>query len=141
MPEKRPHIIIIVAFTVALSAPLSHLFGQVVEQRTGTANPMETIGKSTLYGMGTGILLGTAYSLASNNTKFVDGVKWGFIAGTGGGFIVGAVYVLTRPSPRESALLEFGKSKNIRIAWPAHRVYLSRGSITGATINLLHIDF
>lgn len=129
-----------VALFFSLAAPGSHLNGQVVEQRTGAANPMETIGKSTLYGMGTGVLLGTAYSLASN-TKFVDGLKWGFIAGTGGGFLVGVVYVLTRPGPRQSALLEFHAHKRVHIGWPAPRLDLSRGRFSGATIHLVRISF
>lgn len=142
MPRNHLNILIVTAAILFLFTGFkTKASGQVIEQLSGTANPMETIGKSTLYGMGTGILLGTAYSLASNHTSFADGLKWGFVAGTGGGFIVGVIYVLTRPNPGQSALLEIGKTRKVCLAWPMPQLQISRGKFTGAAINIIHIAF
>lgn len=93
-------------------------YGDINEQRSGEANPMVSIGKATLYGAGTGILLGLAGSLVIDK-PFWEVMKWSFVGGTGGGFLVGTIYVLSRPSAAdENALLEFDRKNLAKISLP-----------------------
>lgn len=81
------------------------LRAQVVEERESESNPVVTIFRGTLYGAGTGLLLGGAWALvesdSSDETK--DILKWGAAGGAMAGAAVGLVYVLLRPQPEGDA--------------------------------------
>ncbi|MCG8605855.1 hypothetical protein MJD09_12760 [bacterium] len=94
---------------------------QVTVVRGGSENPVITIGKSTLYGGATGLLLGLALSLVVDEDTG-DIVKWSFVGGTFGGFLLGVYHVATRPQP-QSAFLQFD-SKGLRVAAPQPQIRL-----------------
>lgn len=108
-------IVLIVSFSVS-----SNLHAQVQVVRTGQENPVITIGKSTLYGGATGLLLGLALSLVVDEDTG-DIVKWSFVGGTFGGFLVGIYHVASRPQP-SSALLQFDSSRLVKVALPQPHV-------------------
>jgi hypothetical protein len=95
---------------------------QVTVVRGGSENPVITIGKSTLYGGATGLLLGLALSLVVDEDTG-DIVKWSFVGGTFGGFFLGAYHVATRPQPR-SAFLQFDSTRLVKIGIPQPQVRL-----------------
>jgi hypothetical protein len=132
--------IIAIISVVTLSATGS-LHGQVEVEREGAANPMATVGKATLYGTGTGLLLGSAYALATSNDNFGESLKWGFIAGAGGGFLVGVVYLFTRPQPTSSALLHFDKEDFQSVQIPKFTVLTKQKNISGIKMHLLSVNF
>lgn len=77
---------------------------QVVEERHGEANPTEVIFRSTLYGAGTGLLLGGAYSLVkSDDVSTWEVLRWSVAGGAAAGALIGVIYVLARPEPKGSA--------------------------------------
>jgi hypothetical protein len=93
---------------------------QVQVVRSGQENPMVTIGKSTLYGGATGLLVGLALSLVvDEDTGTV--LKWGFVGGTLGGLMFGIYHVATRPQP-SSALLQFDSDRLAKVAVPQPQV-------------------
>jgi hypothetical protein len=78
---------------------------QVVEKRQGEANPAAVIFRSTLYGAGTGLVLGGAYALIEEDDDPSTGeiLKWGTAGGAAAGFLIGLVYVITRSEPKGDA--------------------------------------
>jgi hypothetical protein len=88
---------------VVLSVGSAH--AQVVEERKSDANPAGAIFRATLYGVGTGLVLGGAYSLVEDDEDVTtgDALKWGAAIGAAGGLIVGLVYVATRSEPEGTA--------------------------------------
>ena len=93
---------------------------QVQVIRGGEENPVVTIGRSTLYGAGTGLLLGLALSLVVDEDTG-DIMKWSFVGGTFGGFAIGLVHVANRPQPT-AALLQFNSRGLARIRIPEPQV-------------------
>jgi hypothetical protein len=81
------------------------LRAQVVETRESDSNPVVTVFRGTLYGAGTGLLLGGAYALIESDgaDETRDILKWGVAGGAIAGAAVGLVYVLLRPQPRGDA--------------------------------------
>lgn len=137
---KKSVINLLIILFLLLLIPVKQSTAQVEVERTGAENPMVVIGKATLYGMGTGVLLGSAYSLASADANFGESVKWGFVAGTGGGFLIGAIYVLTRPAPSQSAMLNFEKFELTKVTVPSTRLLVNRDKITGVEMHLLEVN-
>lgn len=81
------------------------LRAQVVEERESDSNPVVTMFRGTLYGAGTGLLLGGAYALIESDSQDEtwDILKWGTAGGAIAGAAVGLVYVLLRPQPEGDA--------------------------------------
>ncbi len=77
---------------------------QVINKKKSEANPAVAIFKATLYGAGTGLVLGGAYALVENDPDVStgDALKWGIAGGAVGGALVGLVYVLTRSTAKGS---------------------------------------
>lgn len=77
---------------------------QVVETRKSEANPAGVIFKATLYGVGTGLVLGGAYALIEedDDVDTGDALKWGAAIGAAGGLVVGLIYAATRAEPQGS---------------------------------------
>ena len=76
---------------------------QVIEEREqGDSNPGKSIFRTTLYGAGTGLVLGGAYALIEDDedTSTVDCLKWGTAIGAATGLVIGIVYVVARPEPK-----------------------------------------
>lgn len=75
---------------------------QVIEERKGEANPSTAIFHATLYGAGTGLVLGGAYALVEEDEDLdtAEILSWGVAGGAAAGFLIGLVYVVTRPEPR-----------------------------------------
>ncbi len=75
---------------------------QVIEERKGESNPSTVIFRATLYGVGTGLLLGGAYALVENDEDLTTGeiLRWGAAGGAAAGLLVGLVHVITRPEPK-----------------------------------------
>ncbi len=74
---------------------------QVIEERKGEANPSTVIFHATLYGAGTGLLLGGAYALVEKDEDLTtwEILKWGVAGGTAAGLLIGLIYVVARPEP------------------------------------------
>ena len=98
-------------------------YSQVTVVRGGEENPVITIGKSTLYGGATGLLLGLALSLVVD-ADTGDIVKWSFVGGTFGGFLLGIYHVAARPQPR-SAFLQFDSGVLAKVAIPRPQLRLN----------------
>lgn len=117
--------ILVIALMVIFSFT-SETNAQVSVVRGGEENPVITIGKSTLYGAGTGLLLGLALSLVVDEDTG-DVVKWSFVGGTFGGFLLGIYHVASRPGPG-TALLEFDKSRMTKINIPEPQLKFTKAS-------------
>lgn len=78
---------------------------QVIEKRDDDANPAIVIFRATLFGAGTGLLLGGAYALVEEDDDLSTGeiLKWGAAGGAAGGAIVGLLHWMTRSEPEGSA--------------------------------------
>lgn len=94
----------------------SEVKAQVHVVRSGQENPVITIGKSTLYGAATGVLLGLALTLVVDEPTG-DVLKWSFVGGTFGGFILGVYHVATRPQP-SSAMLQLDSGGLAKMTLP-----------------------
>ena len=81
------------------------LRAQVVETRESESNPVVTVFRGTLYGAGTGLLLGGAYALIESDgaDETEEILKWGVAGGAIAGAAVGLVYVLLRPQAEGDA--------------------------------------
>lgn len=86
--------------------PGSHqdLTAQVVTARDSEANPASALFRATLYGAGTGLVLGGAYALVDDDGDPGTGqiLKWGVAGGVAAGLLVGLIYVVTRPEAEGS---------------------------------------
>ena len=91
----------LIALTIALASP-DALKAQVVEDRDSEANPASVLFRSTLYGVGTGLVLGGAYALIDQGSTS-EALRWGAASGAAAGLLVGLVYVATRSEPEGSA--------------------------------------
>ncbi len=114
---------IIMALVIALSLN-STVQAQVQVVRGGEENPMVTIGRSTMYGAGTGLLIGLALSLVVDEDTD-DIMKWSFVGGTFGGLAIGFYHVANRPQPA-AALLQFDAGGLARIRIPEPQVRFNR---------------
>jgi hypothetical protein len=110
----------------------SSLHAQVVEERESQANPSVVIFRATLYGAGTGLLLGGAWALVEETDQSTsDILKWGAAGGAATGALVGLIYVATRAGPEGDAevvgMLESNES-GVHLGLPSVR----RGRIVDA---------
>lgn len=80
------------------------LTAQVVEARESEANPAPVLLRATLYGAGTGLVLGGAYLLVKDDDGPDTGevLRWSTAGGAAAGFLIGLIYVATRPQPEGS---------------------------------------
>lgn len=136
MKPNHPMAIVVVVIVLLLSV------NQIAQAQThvvrgGDENPVVTIGKSTLYGAGTGLLLGLALTLVIDEDTG-DVIKWSFVGGTFGGFILGIYHVATRPSP-SSALLQFDETGLARIGVPEPQIMLRRQTGLEMKLNLVSL--
>jgi hypothetical protein len=95
--------VVIVVIALALQAS-NGARADINEERQGEANPSAVIFHATLFGAGTGLLLGGAYALVENssNRDTWDTLRWSVAGGTVLGFVVGLVYVTTRSGPNDA---------------------------------------
>lgn len=119
----------LVTFLVLSAGPAG---AQIVEQRSGDANPMVSVFKSTVYGGLAGLTLGLAVELVDDDSDG-DAVKWGFVSGTFFGFGYGVYHVATRPGPG-SAMLEGGPS-GWQVSAPRPRLAVRTGGAEGAGLH------
>lgn len=135
---KLNHPIAIVIMVIVLLFSVNQIAeAQTHVVRGGDENPVLTIGKSTLYGAGTGLLLGLALTLVVDEDTG-DVLKWSFVGGTFGGFLIGVYHVATRPSA-SSALLQFDESGLARIAVPEPKIRLRRQAGLEMQLNLVSL--
>jgi hypothetical protein len=85
-----------------LAAGAGDASAQVVEGRESEANPASAVFRATLYGTGTGLVLGGAYALVAEDADPGEALRWGTALGAAGGLVVGLVYVATRSDPEGS---------------------------------------
>ncbi len=111
---------------------------QVRVVRSGQENPVVTIGKSTLYGGATGLLLGLALALVLEQDTG-DIIRWSFVSGTFGGFLVGVYHVANRPQP-SSAMLQFNSTGLAKIRLPKPELRLGANSSLGLRVNLVSLS-
>lgn len=124
MSFKSAVLLIVVAVLVVFAcAPTVQ--GQVAVVRGGEENPMVTIAKSTLYGAGTGLVVGLALSLVIDE-PFEDVMKWSFVGGTLGGLAIGILHVATRPNPQP--FIHFDGSGGARLQLPEARIARRHGA-------------
>ncbi len=111
---------------------------QVTVVRGGQENPVVTIGKSTLYGGATGLLLGLALALViEDNTGEI--MRWSFVGGTFGGFLIGVYHVANRPQPA-SAMLQFNSSGLAKVTLPKPELSLGSNRSLGLKVNLISLS-
>jgi hypothetical protein len=81
------------------------LNAQVVETRESEGNPVVTVFRGSLYGAGTGLVLGGAWALVESDSQDEtwDILKWGTAGGAIAGATVGLLYVLFRAQPQGDA--------------------------------------
>ena|SRR3990172_4821911 len=132
-----------VVFTAALVLILIFFFtttsqAQVQIVRTGQENPVVTIGKSTLYGAGTGLLLGLALSLVVDEDTG-DILKWSFVGGTFGGFFLGIYHVASRPQPA-SAMLQFNSTGLAKVTLPQPQLSFNQNRSLDFRVNLVSLS-
>lgn len=110
------------------------LRAQVVETRESESNPVVTVFRGTLYGAGTGLLLGGAYALIESDgaDETRDILKWGVAGGAIAGAAVGLVYVLLRPQPRGDAdVVGMVDASNGRVSFGVPTVVARRWDTAG----------
>jgi len=94
---------LLVSSLVASSCLFENANAQVIEERERSAsNPGKSIFRTTLYGAGTGLVLGGAYALIEDDedTSTLDCLKWGTAIGAASGLVIGLIYVVARPEPK-----------------------------------------
>jgi len=128
MVKKSCSIVVLIAIVAVLSLS-SVAQAQVTVVRGGAENPMVTIGKSTLYGAGTGLLIGLALTLVVDG-ETGDIMKWSFIGGTFGGFAMGLYHVANRPQPSSGALFNFDSGGLAKVKLPEPQLQFSRDRFT-----------
>jgi len=129
-------LVFLILLVVLVSVHSSYAQVQVV--RSGQENPVVTIGKSTLYGAGTGLLLGLALSLVINEDTG-DVVKWSFVTGTFGGFFLGVYHVASRPSA-SSALLQFEGGRLAKVRFPEPQIRWLRSRQMEFRVSLVSVS-
>lgn len=128
-------LLIIVLITLGVNSAAQ---AQVTVVRAGQENPVITIGKSTLYGGATGLLLGLALTLVIDEDTG-DVIKWSFVGGTFGGFLLGIYHVATRPQP-SSAMLQFRGSRLAKVALPQPQVRFDRNRSMDFKVAILSVS-
>lgn len=101
MSMMRKWIMVTVLALVLMTVGQQGLAGQVVEGRDAESNPASVIFRSTLYGVGTGVVLAGAYTLISEDDDAWDAFRWGAGGGAVAGLVVGLIYVATRSEPED----------------------------------------
>lgn len=129
-------LLVVILLTMVFNSKAA---AQVTVIRSGEENPMVTIGKSTLYGAGTGILIGLALSLVVDE-DFGDVMKWSFVGGTLGGFTIGVVHVITR-SRANSSLLNFDSKGFAGFALPIPDVRVAADKSLGVRVPVVSLSF
>jgi len=81
---------------------LDEVSAQVVEGRDAEANPASVIFRSTLYGAGTGLVLGGAYILVADDADTGDVLRWSTAGGAAAGVLIGLAYLATRSEPENA---------------------------------------
>ncbi|MGE0158525.1 MAG: hypothetical protein AB7T31_03880 [Gemmatimonadales bacterium] len=112
------------------------LSAQVVEERESESNPVVTIFRGTLYGAGTGLLLGGAWALVESDgaDETRDILKWGAAGGAMAGAAVGLIYVLLRPQPEGDAdVVGMVDASNGRVRFGAPTLLARRVNTGGLT--------
>ena len=81
------------------------LRAQVVETRESEGNPVVTVFRGTVYGAGTGLVLGGAWALIASDSKdeTYDILRWGTASGAIVGATAGLIYALSRAQPQGDA--------------------------------------
>ena len=104
MKMPRSFAAAVLALVLIVSAQDS-LRAQVVETRESESNPVVTVFRGTLYGAGTGLVLGGAYALVASDgaDETKDILKWGVAGGAIAGAAIGLVYAVTRSEPEGEA--------------------------------------
>lgn len=120
----RNHLLFLLVILSLVFSINTQAQAQVTVVRGGSENPVVTIGKSTFYGGATGLLLGLALTLVIEEDTG-DILKWSFVGGTFGGFLLGIYHVANRPQP-SSALLQFDSGKLVKLNVPKPRVTFTR---------------
>ena len=111
---------------------------QVTVVRSGQENPVVTIGKSTLYGAGTGLLLGLALALVVEEDTG-DIMRWSFVTGTFGGFLFGIYHVANRPQPT-AAMFQFNSGGLAKVTLPKPELKLDSSRSLGFKVNLVSLS-
>jgi hypothetical protein len=99
---KLPRSFASVAFALVLLVGVhDSLRAQVIETRESEGNPVVTVFKGSLYGAGTGLVLGGAWALLESDSRgeTEDILKWSVGVGALTGAAVGALYLLFRENP------------------------------------------
>jgi hypothetical protein len=82
----------------------STVAAQPVDERASQANPAAVIFRASLYGAGTGLVLGSGYALLDQTDASPGALlKWGVAGGVAAGALIGLIYWATRSPPQDSA--------------------------------------
>lgn len=136
LKHLRKKIAALLAATIVTSATAQ---ADVSVIRVGQENPMATVGKSTLYGAGTGILAGAAIAAAAGGNAG-ETVRWSFVARTSAGFLWGIHHVNTRPEP-SSAMFSLKSDGSATVALPKPRLRLNEDGALGLDMTLISLAF
>jgi len=75
--------------------------------RSSSENPVVEVSRSVIYGGLAGLVIGSAFALASDGNNDGDIVRWCFVGGTLAGLAAGVYFVSSRPQPE--AMIEVGE--------------------------------
>jgi len=95
-------IALVAVFAAGLVA--SDAAAAVNVHRRGDENPMQEVARSVFYGGLTGLMVGGALAIASDDGNDGEMIRWGLVGGTMVGLAIGMYHVSSRPS---AALIEF----------------------------------
>lgn len=130
----RTRLILVALMLIICGTFNSELQAQVKVIRGGNENPMVSIAKSTIYGAGTGLIMGLALALVVDEDTG-EIMKWSFVSGTFVGFGVGVYHVANRSGP-SSSLLQFDRSRLVKINVPEPQLAINSASVYDARKSL-----
>ncbi|NIR49271.1 hypothetical protein GWO43_02050 [candidate division KSB1 bacterium] len=132
------HLLLLFLLLSILSMSVSSAQAQVTTTRSGEENPVVTIGKATLYGGATGLLLGLALTLVVDEDTG-DILKWSFVGGTFGGFLFGIYHVTSRPQA-SAAMFQFDSRGLAKVRLPQPRVGLSKHRSLSVNVPIMSLS-
>lgn len=100
-------VAIAVAASLAVGTVAPAARAAVNIERSSQENPVVEVSRSVIYGGLAGLVIGSAFALASDGSGNAgDVVRWCFVGGTLVGLAAGIYFVANRPQPE--AMLELG---------------------------------
>ena len=126
-------VTIAVAASLAVGTVAPAARGAVNIERSSQENPVVEVSRSVIYGGLAGLVIGSAFTLASDGGNDGDVVRWCFVGGTLVGLAAGVYFVANRPQPE--AMLELGEGVEL------HAPAIARSPAGSAQVALVGFRF